>query len=277
MPSVDIKKVKFIHNNTDVLVIAPHGVMGDDDRTDIVASTIARELNCSALINDSYKRDERNYNDRSNAEQDNDFISNFRSVLDSDGHTLVLWIHGYSSSEQTNLKTQLGLERDETVDCLIGIGQPDETRHTANPATVERLTSLFKDQGISAHLSPADGTPGSNYCAHDLNNMNQWCRQQPEYSDHSKVESIQLEFKEPGFRDTDENAKALGIKIAIAISKMVEDQRIVNTAYDHLKSIFRTHFHDAMIEAGQYIIDTFYNGDPRQRLLKIKPKISLRT
>ena len=271
-PTESTKQVDFISGATDVLVIAPHGVMGDDDRTDTVALCIAQELECSAMINSSYNRSERNYNDRSEAEQDNDFINKLRTVLDGEGHTLVLWIHGFSNDEQTNLETQLGLDQNETVDCLIGIGQPDETRYTANPATIDRLISVLKDQGISAYLSPVDGTPGSNYCARDLNNMNQWCRQQSEYSDHSKVESIQLEFKKPGFRDSDEHAKDLGIKVAHAINKMVEDQRIVNTAFDHLKSIFRTHFHNAMVQAGQYIINTFYASDPRAALAKNKTK-----
>ena len=41
------KQVDFISGATDVLVIAPHGVMGDDDRTDTVALSIAQELECS--------------------------------------------------------------------------------------------------------------------------------------------------------------------------------------------------------------------------------------
>jgi hypothetical protein len=48
--SESIRQVDFISRATDVLVIAPHGVMGDDDRTDIVALSIARELECSVLI-----------------------------------------------------------------------------------------------------------------------------------------------------------------------------------------------------------------------------------
>ncbi|WP_054030898.1 DUF1848 family protein [Desulfatitalea tepidiphila] len=51
-----------------------------------------------------------------------------------------------------------------------------------------------------------------------------------------------------------------------------DDESIVSEAFEHLKTIFRTHFHDAMIEAGQYIIDTFYEGDHRAALAKNKTK-----
>ena len=51
-----------------------------------------------------------------------------------------------------------------------------------------------------------------------------------------------------------------------------DDENIVNDAFEHLKTIFRNHFHNAMVEAGQYIIATFYEGDPRKALAKNKTK-----
>ena len=47
---------------------------------------------------------------------------------------------------------------------------------------------------------------------------------------------------------------------------------IVNEAYEHLKEIFLRNFHNAMIEAGTYIIDNFYGGDSRAALAKNKTK-----
>jgi hypothetical protein len=217
------KAVKFFKGSTDVLVIAPHGVKTkpmDDNRTDIVACRIAKQLGCSALINDRIKRSERNYNDRNHAEKDHAFIMDLRSVLASKGHTLVLWIHGYKWQGQTGLKKQLGLGRDQKLDCLIGYGQGKQERHTAREHTVKRLIGVLADQGIVAHKAPVE-LPGKKYCGHALNNMNQWCRLQPEYTDKSQVESIQLEFKEPGFRETDALAAALGVKIANAINELI--------------------------------------------------------
>ena len=64
--SFPIKQVKFIQGATDILIIVPYGasakgVKKDDDETHIVADTIAKELGCSALINNSIKRTEMDY------------------------------------------------------------------------------------------------------------------------------------------------------------------------------------------------------------------------
>jgi hypothetical protein len=50
--------VKFQKDKTDILVIAPHGVMGDDDRSDIIAATMAEKLEFSSLINNTIIRDQ---------------------------------------------------------------------------------------------------------------------------------------------------------------------------------------------------------------------------
>ena len=47
---------------------------------------------------------------------------------------------------------------------------------------------------------------------------------------------------------------------------------LVNEAFEHLKTIFRQNFHNAMVEAGRYIIDNFYEGDHRAALAKNKTK-----
>jgi hypothetical protein len=54
--------VKFQKDKTDILFIAPHGVMGDDDSTEIIATTMAAKLGCSSLINNTIKRDQCDYN-----------------------------------------------------------------------------------------------------------------------------------------------------------------------------------------------------------------------
>jgi len=47
---------------------------------------------------------------------------------------------------------------------------------------------------------------------------------------------------------------------------------LVNEAFEHLKEIFLRNFHNAMVEAGRYIIDHFYEGDYRAALAKNKTK-----
>ncbi len=48
------------------------------------------------------------------------------------------------------------------------------------------------------------------------------------------------------------------------------DVELVAKAFQTLKDIFTEHFHKAMLDAGRYIINTFYGKDPH-RVLKNKP------
>lgn len=144
----------------------------DDNRTNIVASEIANQLGCSALINDSIKRSERNYNDRNDAEKDEEFIENFRSVLDAESSTLVLWIHGFDERKRPALEKQLGIEGAESLDCLIGYGQGSPKRFTAEENTVNRIIAVFSDQGISAHKA-IPKPPGKQLCEYGPKNINQ--------------------------------------------------------------------------------------------------------
>ena len=271
-------KVEFIPGKTDILVIAPHGVSvpgvdNDDTNTAFLARKIADDLKCSALINHSIKRTTVDYNRKKEAEKDKDFIGNFRSVLDAKGPTLVVWIHGYDKEKQKSLQEQLNPGGD--LDCIIGHGQGLEPRDTAHPKTVDRLISLFRHQEIVACCAKQT-PPSKEYCGYSLEIMNQWCRQQKEYQDLDTVQSIQLEFKEPGFRDTKEQAEAVGLKVAKALRIMVRptDKALVPMAYEHLQSVFVKHFKNAVIEAGQYIIDTFYGGDAWLAFAKNKSKNS---
>jgi len=50
------------------------------------------------------------------------------------------------------------------------------------------------------------------------------------------------------------------------------DEELVQNAFERLKDIFRRHFHEAMLEAGRYIIDTFYGGDPIAAFAKNKTR-----
>jgi len=54
--------IKIIEGDTRILLIAPHGVMGDDDNTDLIAFEVQNRLKCYAIVNDEIQRDVRNFN-----------------------------------------------------------------------------------------------------------------------------------------------------------------------------------------------------------------------
>jgi hypothetical protein len=181
--------VEFQEGKTDILVVAPHAVENDDDNTEVIAFNMATELECSYLINNRIKRKKGNYNSSIDATQDSEFMADFCSVLDADGPTMVVWIHGIAEENLPEEKEKLGLKADDDLGCIIGYGQPD--RFTALPKIVEKLCAILKEKGISAHIASDD----SNYRGWSEDNMNQWCRNQEEYKHLEKVQSIQLECK----------------------------------------------------------------------------------
>ena len=134
------KIVEIVEGKTDILLIAPHGVnvsgvKKDDKRTAILTSEIAKELKlgCSALINDSIKRTELDYNIIAEATKDKEFIKNIRSVLDAEGPTLVVWIHGLADTSALNeaaesIKLKLFKGQPDELHALIGFGQGPDPR-----------------------------------------------------------------------------------------------------------------------------------------------------
>jgi hypothetical protein len=183
-------QVAIIDGSTDILIIAPHGVKGKgvrkDTNTDILARLVAKELGCSAIINDSIKRSECDYNRISEATKDKRFITAIRKVLDADGPTLVVWIHGMGEVNKEKERVKMKLKG--ALDCVIGYGQPNKT--SARKITIDELSGLFRDKSITALPSADTGY----FRAHESDNMNQWFRKQKEYSDLNRVQSVQLEF-----------------------------------------------------------------------------------
>jgi len=303
--SLNKYKINTISDDSRLLLIAPHGVATipkDDINTDKLTLKIAEKLKCSAIVNDRISRLYLDFNKVDEAEKHNEFILAIKKVLENPGPTLVVWIHGV---DDNNLKTEV--QKSADVQCLIGYGQGQLNRPTAEKKTVDDMIGLFKDNSIIAHVA----RDGSNYCGYNTSLMNQWIRSK-EYN-LPNVQSIQLEFKKHGIRDSKSLDKAshniakalsglVGFKYHVKqqhsetveseqsgeeipeqsktessdnlpsiIEKETEDP-IVSKAFDHLKGIFKRYFHEAMLEAGKYLIDIFYERNPNIAFAKNKTK-----
>ncbi|WP_041273188.1 radical SAM family protein [Desulforapulum autotrophicum] len=169
---------------------------------------------------------------------------------------------------------------------------------TAN-TLIEALTKNGLDAVAANPDKKVDVKKGIySYCGHDITNMNQLFKNK-EYLDPN-VESVQLEFRMEGCRDNEKNIKSTAESIARAISSFVqpeivvapvkqvypgdeqkkesalakrmsdEDSRknaievqdpIVSKAYDKLAQVFSKNYEQALMEAGQYIVRTFYGGE----------------
>lgn len=156
------------------------------------------------------------------------------------------------------------------------------------------FTVLLTNEGMNTALTSCSST---NYCARSCDNMNQWFLLN-KYS-LSKVKSLQLEIKKDGFREK-QHLDATAKIIASAISSIaqikteasykkeineatvqIEDKSLntqilisdrsddaiqvedptVQKAYDKLLRVFSRNYERALMEAGQYIVRTFYGGE----------------
>jgi hypothetical protein len=73
---------------------------------------------------------------------------------------------------------------------------------------------------------------------------------------NGKADSTEEQSVESGQAETSEGAEV----------------SVVESAYEHLKTIYRQNVHEAMVEAGRYIIENFYEGDHKAALAKNKTK-----
>jgi hypothetical protein len=209
----DENDIKIIRGNSDLLLIAPHGVATkprDDINTDKLTYRIAESLKCSAIVNDVFKRTNLDFNDVAHASTHETFIPAIREVVDAPGHTLVVWIHGIGDD---NLKTEIAeMGLNENVQCLLGYGQPD--RPTAKKKAVNDLIRSFKANSIVAHVVRS----GSNYGGNSTRFMNQWFRLNGYKLED--IQSVQLEFGYEGIRKYEDLDKA-SESIANALSELM--------------------------------------------------------
>jgi hypothetical protein len=193
--------IKIITGNTNILLIAPHGVATkpkDDINTDKLTYRIAERMKCSAIVNDVFKRTLLDFNNIAVATTHKTFISAIRKVVDAPNPTLVIWVHGIDDSNLKREIVEMGIKKD--VQCLIGYGQPD--RPTAKNKTVDGLIRLFKANSIIAHVARV----GRNYGGNSTQYMNQWFRLNGYKLED--VQSVQLEFGYKGIRRAEDLDKA---------------------------------------------------------------------
>ena len=190
---LDKNDIKIISGDTNILLIAPHGVATrprDDINTEQLTFRIAERLKCSAIVNDVFKRTVLVFNDAAHTSTHETFIPAIRKVVEVPGRTLVIWVHGIDDGNLEREIVEMGVKDD--VKCLIGYGLPD--RPTAEKKTVDGLIRSFKANSIVAHVARS----GSNYGGNSTRYMNQWFKLKG-YS-LADVQSVQLEIKYEGIR-----------------------------------------------------------------------------
>lgn len=219
-----------------------------------------------------------------------------KKILKSDGpnEMFIILIHGIGDDDKQTIKFTKN-----KPSIRVGIGKGKEDRLSADIKLIEDFVKLLggnKEHSISARIEN-----GGKYSGWDRRNLNQLFTGKYRGKKDDKVQSIQLEIKYTGFRDEDnldktagalssalrdiaglnegaedvEKRHSTGIASMVSANKEIvaeaqpsppvpEEQSniaLVEEAHAKLAGIFFSHYQNALLEAGQYIIDTFYDGN----------------
>jgi hypothetical protein len=241
--------IRYIPGKSDLLIISPHspvinGVFENDIRTGIIAENIQQSLDCHAIINDLFFKPKgpikKSFDDYfldlyriDHSKKVSGYLSRIKTIVKDGTKKVVLWVHGITDEvaiAQGQEHQSLGLFHDtpENLQALIGYGQggdpkSGETRscYSARKETAEE----FRDQLCAAGLNTILTHPtGSNYRGRDAKRLNQWFNQLGYGFD--RVESMHLELREKGIRDTEENAVKTADIIATALRFLTGGQSV---------------------------------------------------
>jgi hypothetical protein len=260
--------------NTNILLIAPHGHVDDDENTGILTREIRKKLDCHAIVNEVYRKpkelengsleepnkDEKilDLNNKPQAEDHEKILEKIKKLIEDPQSTYVFWIHGIKDENLTEEANTMGIQG---LKGLVGYGQPD--RHSMNHEKAQALLNHFKEQKLEMEFTREDA---NNYRGWSKDNLNQWFKNNR--NGYFEVQSVQLEFAFTGVRDND-SIDLSSQKIAYAITKLVGaklvpeqeavvDAELVDTAYSHVRDLINNN--NAMLKIGQYLIETFYAG-----------------
>jgi hypothetical protein len=228
MEERNVREIEIIRGSTRILLIAPHGFVDDEENTGVLARAIADRLGCYAMINECYRKPRKSAQETPDKERGvlnlnrlnqvethlkEEFLEPLLEIvhyiIQNQGQALVFWIHGIRDQ---NIHKAVYAESDG-VHVVLGIGQGDPERITAPRKTAKALRRSMRQnpiRPINAHVA----RKGSDYCGWHPNIMNQLFVNKG--YDHSSVQSIQLEIKYTGFRDSQVGEAAAAFAEALA-------------------------------------------------------------
>ena len=245
--------------NKGVLIVAPHGACQEiegkieyrnDYRTGIIAEEIHKIMDCPTIINNSYIKPVVNkkltetpsLKDKrldlykiKQAEQVPEYLNQIEKTANNhDGKTIVIWLHGISdgnaNTEQKNIKGCVG-----DLHALIGYGQgknynreteeDKNSRYTANHETIKTFMEELAKSEFNSHITRDTAL---NYRGRDLRRMNQWFLNKGYSLDN--VETFQIEIREKGFRENEEQCRNSAKILAEAIKTILPKLHVQEAA-----------------------------------------------
>lgn len=248
MPQGEKCEFEIIEGTGNIILVAPHGCLGDDVNTSILVRFLRNKLNCYAVINEVYRRTNWIEINGMKVKEPIDLYCNNvdlnhipqietaglekkwlgtikeykKNILKKHGTCLVFFIHGAKDKQVHTVDNQ-------QADILLGVGKAQTgsglvDRPTATEETVDKLkASLQQESSIKAVVARAStefpDISGNKYAGWDKRNLNQLLPKRSNGILDPTVQSIQLELKFTGLRD-DENIESTACRLAQAIKQL---------------------------------------------------------
>ena len=245
-----VQKIEFIPASKDinVLLIAPHGVKGDDDNTAELTRLMAEHLGCHAIINSHYKRakkykkvvipadevvDCNSIKQVRKAGLETDYLELIRATKNSilinnkPNPCYIFYIHGI---EDKKIKLKAYSECPENQ-ILIGIGNRrkggESPLFCADKVKAEKLAVCLGTAG-GTNTILSEIASGEKYAGWNPDNLVQLFNnpEDTEYYDREHVQSIQLEIQKVGFRDTADNIAKAATLLSGAIMELLKSENV---------------------------------------------------
>jgi len=217
-----MERVSIREGKTPIILFAPHGYDGDDERTGKMTEYIAETLDCYAVINRGWERDDfvdclidkADCNNVAHCHEDvvreeilDPILRYQKRIMRNHPIAYYFTIHGMANRHRV-------ISKISDLDIVIGYGAGSPNSFTCDEWRKNYIMHLLEEAG----MSPAEGKKGGPMSGWSRNNMNQLFRKW--YHDQS-VQGMQLELIYD-LRSDDEIALLASEYIAAAMQELID-------------------------------------------------------
>jgi len=190
-----MQRVRNISGQSPIIIVAPHGYEGDDERTALISEEIANKLNAFAVINLGWERcnkvdfmqDKADCNNVIHCLEDvvrEEFLEpivRYKSkILAKHSMVNIFYIHGMSNKHRK-------ISNDPKLDIVVGYGAGHPNSFSCEDWKKNLFIYLLERNGINAY----EGASGGYMSGWNKNNMNQLFRK---WYYERNVQSMQIEI-----------------------------------------------------------------------------------
>jgi len=190
-----MERVSLISGKLPMILIAPHGYDEDDKNTGFIAETVARNIECYAVINNGWERadtvdylnDKADCNNVHHCREDvvrEEFLEpilRFKNIIQKyNGAVYIMYIHGMGNKHRS-------VAKNPDLDLVLGFGAGNPASLTCEMWQKNFMLYNLNKVGIVSY----EGRAGGQMSGWSRNNMNQYFRKW-EYDRY--VYSMQLEI-----------------------------------------------------------------------------------